>query len=409
LIIIFIFITSVLITLLNPKISFYIVIILAISGLSIMPDDVFFNERHLLTIILFIYIIIKNNFKIKRLVEVHNNIDIFLVIFFLYVTFSYFKSGHELYGFKSFINFGNCILLYILFKALIKTYVDIDKFLTVVIFTTLFINVYYWFRSYGFELADRFMNRYEPNATALSVVVLVPFVISRIQSSDFRKKYVNIVILLCMVFIIFATGSRTGMIGLFFSLLLVVLLSKRKSKTILSLSVILVTFVTLLLITGIKMPERTVNFITSPSDDFEYGNILYRKARALAAYKMFLLNPVMGVGLGNYSSYAPRYGIRYESATQSSHNEYMRLLAELGLIGFIVYVIIIYKTFKIAYKNRNKHFPKRRGNLTLSNAFFVSFISLLIINFSLNSLLYNYWTYITIAGIIVFNKIKGLE
>jgi len=54
-----------------------------------------------------------------------------------------------------------------------------------------------------------------------------------------------------------------------------------------------------------------------------------------AAWKVFLENPVFGVGTGNYNTAIVRYGFFSQEST--AHNEFARALAEHGVFGWLFY------------------------------------------------------------------------
>jgi O-antigen ligase len=60
-----------------------------------------------------------------------------------------------------------------------------------------------------------------------------------------------------------------------------------------------------------------------------------------SAVKIWLANPIIGRGAGTYQNVHPIYQKRVVSASTSAHNEYVQILAELGLIGFILMVLLL--------------------------------------------------------------------
>ena len=68
-----------------------------------------------------------------------------------------------------------------------------------------------------------------------------------------------------------------------------------------------------------------------------------------SAYKIFLDNPIFGVGIKNfrYECQKPQYKDIY-SCTTHPHNTYMQLLAETGIIGFLfIFTIFIFLSYRI--------------------------------------------------------------
>jgi hypothetical protein len=78
-----------------------------------------------------------------------------------------------------------------------------------------------------------------------------------------------------------------------------------------------------------------------------------------SAYKIFLDNPIFGVGIKNfrYECKKPQYKDIY-SCTTHPHNTYMQLLAETGIIGFLfiftIFIFLSYKIFTIIFFGKIK-------------------------------------------------------
>jgi len=74
-----------------------------------------------------------------------------------------------------------------------------------------------------------------------------------------------------------------------------------------------------------------------------------------AAWKIFLDNPVLGVGLGNYplvnGLYAPQLGPR------DTHNTYLNLAAEVGLPGLMIWCALVWSVLRYAYRSRRQAVP----------------------------------------------------
>jgi len=78
-----------------------------------------------------------------------------------------------------------------------------------------------------------------------------------------------------------------------------------------------------------------------------------------SAYKIFLDNPIFGVGIKNfrYECQKPQYKDIY-SCTTHPHNTYMQLLAETGIIGFLfiftIFIFLSYRIFTIIFFGKTK-------------------------------------------------------
>lgn len=69
------------------------------------------------------------------------------------------------------------------------------------------------------------------------------------------------------------------------------------------------------------------------------------------AGNMFLSNPVTGVGIGNFNVLFNKFGVQgWPYSRGHAHNYYLHLLAEVGLVGFTGYMIMIITAFATAYR-----------------------------------------------------------
>jgi O-antigen ligase len=81
------------------------------------------------------------------------------------------------------------------------------------------------------------------------------------------------------------------------------------------------------------------------------------------AWRVFVDNPVFGVGLGVY----PRENARYDPimGARDTHNTYLNLAAELGLPGLILWCALVWSVLRYAYRRRKLAAP---GELTTQQA-----------------------------------------
>ncbi len=175
----------------------------------------------------------------------------------------------------------------------------------------------------------------------------------------------NHLIFLCLVIvfisseiIIFLSGERTAFFFLNLSTLFIILLSPKYK--ILRFSILAISILLIFIISQ-KYPiykerifDQTISQLNISSDKKE--NIFdqiknkdiyifsYRHHQHyLSAYKIFLDNKIFGIGPKNFRNICKndKYFINEYSCTTHPHNTYMQLLAETGLVGFI----IIFSTF----------------------------------------------------------------
>ncbi|MBI4468903.1 MAG: O-antigen ligase family protein [Acidobacteria bacterium] len=193
----------------------------------------------------------------------------------------------------------------------------------------------------------------DPNFYAQILVPLVPLALFRLwDESKLHLKviaaYALSVTLLAVVF----TYSRGGGLALALVLLLAAITKKVKLRYLLvSLSII----IPLLLVVPEEFEVRlgTLNQLvpgegapSSASDTSFQERILLTRT----AWEMFSDQPLLGVGAGNYSEHYEEYSQRVGSTISSykdfgarrfPHSLYLEIAAEMGLIGLILFGVIV--------------------------------------------------------------------
>ena len=75
--------------------------------------------------------------------------------------------------------------------------------------------------------------------------------------------------------------------------------------------------------------------------------VLERLSQWYAGWQMFLNNPILGVGIGNYNAAYEVYGLeQWPVALGHAHNHYLTIAAEAGFIGFLAYLIFWIVVFR---------------------------------------------------------------
>lgn len=168
--------------------------------------------------------------------------------------------------------------------------------------------------------------------------------------------------ILMIFFVIYITGDRSP----FFQLLCISLISTLyldKKKILIFFSSIFLIVYLFALNTDKKQRYyyETLNAVGIQKDgltlDTGYGHLFY------AAYKIWINNPLLGVGTKNYRKICHIDEYNFESknniqlCSTHPHNYLLELLAETGLIGLIAFyglIILVFRNFKIIIK-KNLH------------------------------------------------------
>jgi O-antigen ligase len=112
------------------------------------------------------------------------------------------------------------------------------------------------------------------------------------------------------------------------------------------------------------------------SEGASKGTILLRVSLWKAAWQSFLLNPLTGIGVGNFriiDDLLPQLKfdpVRYYLVGTSFHNVFLHYLAETGIIGALALLFLAYKILSSGYRNFNRTIQS--SDLTMAMVSYVS-------------------------------------
>lgn len=80
----------------------------------------------------------------------------------------------------------------------------------------------------------------------------------------------------------------------------------------------------------------------------ERGPVEFREAVYAGSWQMFLDRPLMGWGFHEMPEELPRYVSEYKDKILYPHNTYLEVLVELGLVGFALYVWLMWEMWRLS-------------------------------------------------------------
>jgi O-antigen ligase len=191
----------------------------------------------------------------------------------------------------------------------------------------------YWFREmhYGGIPFGPYVNRnhFAGFAELLIPLALVPLVLGKV-----RRQRLFLVGLFAVVPImaLVLSASRGGIVSFGVELVLLSLLllvRKVRTKHVLFGGVVVVLAV--LAVTWVGVQQVLDRFTTMKATEVTMGK---RASMRRDTWRIFLDHPVMGTGLGTIQQVFPPYDSFYDGrVVNHSHNDYLELLAETGILG----------------------------------------------------------------------------
>lgn len=87
------------------------------------------------------------------------------------------------------------------------------------------------------------------------------------------------------------------------------------------------------------------------SDEYSYST---RLDAWIILLEIIKVNPILGLGPANYYYYTPLYSIRGYSVRFNSHNQYIDIVAQIGLLGLICLLWFIYEIARLGWRLREQ-------------------------------------------------------
>ena len=196
----------------------------------------------------------------------------------------------------------------------------------------------------------------DENDFCMALNMILPFAIFGVFMDKSRSYKVYCVILTCLfLFVIALTNSRGGFVGLLSVVAYCVFKSNKKAILLLLISVFAI-FLYLVAPSGYWREMGTISEETSQKDEKlqqQVGTGAQRIYSWKLGWGMFLDNPILGVGQGNYPwnviEQEEKMGILWKTRSlggRAAHSLYFTLLSELGLVGTVLFSLIIIYIWK---------------------------------------------------------------
>ena len=191
-------------------------------------------------------------------------------------------------------------------------------------------------------------------ATGTSIII---FILSSIAFYLFYgRKYIQLLILVASTLSILFTLSRGAIIAQLLFLLYYFLNNLKLNKSIFKFLFMIVLLVIISIILNNKyqvvssVSQRIGNSVVS--GDVTSG----RTERFENAYSLFLNKPIFGNGSSSLVSYDRAKAIKGSSVESlnsfSPHNFFLLILVDYGLLGFLLFGLILFEFIKISYQNK---------------------------------------------------------
>ncbi|MBI4649945.1 O-antigen ligase family protein, partial [Candidatus Desantisbacteria bacterium] len=249
---------------------------------------------------------------------------------------------------ETFTKFGSFIMFYYLLVSLVDNYsrirIIVWSCISAMVWASFLALAQFVFKGGGDARPGALFG--DSNYFAISLLVVISMAYYRIEG-EYKKRFKVLAVIFILILIsgLMLTLSRGGILGFLVGIIAVSLKKQEKWKGILFLIIIINSTLLLMPQTFWKRVEMTKIRNTAVSDKYNEAFVSTERRIKLAkgALAMFISNPIIGVGPGNFFWNSRQYA---HIVPGMAHNMYLEVLAEMGMIGFPLFISIIFFTLK---------------------------------------------------------------
>ncbi len=331
-----------------------------------------------------------------------------LLLFIGILMLSIFFSPLKIMSLRQWFRYVMPAMVYFIVLESFNNHKEIKKLLKFILFSSIPILIVGFYqlisRNEVHFLQDIGVNRIygtlgHPNTYAMFLIVILLLTIYHFFESKMKYFWVYLPLFMCLVILLISTYTRVGWAAFFAAISIAGFLKYRKFY-FLFLLVGIIVFLFSTYFTSIIVERLQPNPSFWQRFDFNQFGIL-----------LFKQNPILGHGVGSYEiisqpqfgTISQTYGLKIGIAP---HNDYIRFLAEGGLLGLTAFLFLMYSALKLSAKI----FKSTYSNLRDYGVFLISLIVAILV-FGITDQGFEYadfyfWLFLAIGEIYLRNK-KG--
>jgi len=324
----------------------------------------------LISILFLIYCFNKKNFSYFK-----NKYFYFFLIFWIYLIFNSLINNINFDSLKISIFYFRYGVFVVAAVALLNTdhkFMKYFYYCIIICFTVLILDGYYQYfmgeNILGFKTVNNFrvssfFNEELILGSYLSRIWPIFFGIYIFMFNSKNKLFLFIITLFVLSeVLIFLSGDRSAFFLINLSAIFIIFFSKKLLK--LRLLTLLLSIFLIIIISFInpsakeRLIDQTLaqmNLSKKNSNEQENKYIFSEQhtSHYITAYRMFLDNKIIGVGVKNFRNFCGNedYKLNELSCSTHPHNFYIQILSEIGVIGFIFLLVILFYFCKYIIKH----------------------------------------------------------
>ena len=405
---------------------FYLILLIYIISFPIIPTTLEFKSISLgdimffIVILFYLFLIITLEDSRKRVLrglkdffKDYTTLSMFLLALIMLLSVSYAKE--KTLALTEGLRFIYYIILYFIIKYEVNEKMIIDRILKGYLISSAVISIFgiiQYFTKIGLD--KKFI--YDPKYYSVPIRIT-----STLDNPNSLGAFLVLAIFPSIMLVFYAKSRREKWIYSIFSILIfanIMLSFSRNAWLAFGLGIAILFFIVnwkMVIITGAVLSSSIfIPSIRNRLGDFSAISDNERILMWKTAIKMIKDHPIVGVGNGNFVSLYDEYVTKYPELAYNhnkrfpSHNSYLKVQSELGILGIVVFVLIILSVLikikkVIALMEDKFHKAFYKG-------FFISILAFLLMNiadnlFFIPKITMSFWILVAISQSINYNDI----
>lgn len=344
----------------------------------------------------------------RKKISINPKIIILFSLLYFLILFSLFKTDNFYLSSRDIFRYPMALGLFILITNFIKSKEEFNKTFFIMVILGIFLatvnltTFIMWKQEHAIPyLLSGDEGRVEaffqdPNHYASFLIIpglfSVFYILKNLDGRHYKKFFFWLLITISFFSAVITTGSRSGTISFMTGIMVVgilLLLRISRQRMLFTVTLILCSFVALSYFSvdihnNPDSYEQLIEFKEFRRGTVE-GGFFKREQLWKGSFYAFIENPLTGVGTSNFKNVYPEIAKKYELANiagQFPHNSYLGILAEIGLIGFMIEIAILSYIMYLSVRNLKIGYDYRLSIVLISlliaemvNMFFLDMLS----------------------------------
>ena len=309
--------------------------------------DYFGSNSLKITVTLFVIFFIRYFFSFQYFIKINKIVIIYLLTILLSLTANSFRLYNSADSFFA-------LIIVLTYFVIFSQYKDIKWIIFSIIVSVLFSSIYCYTRD---DVISEWSFRKtggmgDPNEFSTTILIALGLIWSYYLA---HKKYLYYIVLFTFIFILalIAAGSKTAFVALIIYILVIayiIIINSKRSQKIRSFLILAISIISGVIFIDYYFESEIELFFNRFEDNRTADQRFMNWENGVELFKD---NWFFGVGPQNYSNVLGTFNSNIEEHARETHNMHLKTLFELGIFGFIFWILLMIKMLRYFMKNNH--------------------------------------------------------